>query len=59
MNTIIFVMMVYSTGAFWIPTLEFSTRGKCETAIDAIVKQTYTNAWFDQRPNYKCVQIEK
>jgi hypothetical protein len=59
MNTIVFVLMVYANGGNWIPTLEFSSQAKCETATTAIIKQTYINPIINRASYYKCVQIEK
>jgi hypothetical protein len=60
MNSVVFVLIVItSNGHFYnpvIPTLEFTTREKCERAID-----TFKNETRDRRGHVemRCVGIEK
>lgn len=60
MNTaIVFVMLVYTHGANWIPTLEFKTEAACVKAASDIkraVDPTYTIGSMRQP---MCVRIEK
>lgn len=60
MNGIVFVLIVVTSNGHWlnpvIPTLEFTTRDKCEQAI-----RTFTNESKRERGNVemRCVAIEK
>lgn len=59
MNTIVWVMMAYA-GNSYIPTLEFTTQEKCETAT-VVIKEKYNNrGWSEGNMRTPwCVRIEK
>lgn len=60
MNNIVFVLIVVSSNGHWfnpiVPTLEFSTREKCEQAINTFKNEAKENGG-DIR--MRCVRIEK
>lgn len=60
MNTFVFVLVVIASNGHYnnnvIPTLEFSTREKCERAIDRF---KYDSDGRDGTVRMRCVQIEK
>lgn len=59
MNTVIVWVMMAYTGHTYIPTLEFKTQIKCETAANKI-KMNFDDgsAWGKLQKPY-CVEIEK
>jgi hypothetical protein len=58
MNTlmVVFVLLTYVSGS-WVPTLEFSTKEKCEVAAKEIQNQRTLGIFQNDR--YKCIRIEK
>lgn len=60
MNTIVFVLVVITSNGHWynpvVPTLEFTTRERCEQAIN-----TFKNEAKGKRGDVemRCVAIEK
>lgn len=63
MNTaiVVWVLMVYTHGASWVPTLEFSSQAKCEAAAMIIKEQSaQRTSWASvNSPKGWCVKIEK
>lgn len=59
MNTIVFVLVVFSHNGYRVPTLEFSTMAKCQAAFVAFQKEFGEPAWNNNSVNGKCVKIEK
>ena len=61
MNTIVWVMMVYSHAGNWIPSIEFKDEKKCQIAAQEIQKA------YDGQKGWgtggmilpKCLRIEK
>jgi len=60
MNTIIWVLVVYTHGANWIPTIEFKTQEKCEVAATNLemAANTRRNMWGGI-PKPFCLKVEK
>jgi hypothetical protein len=59
MNTIVFVLVVISSQGYAIPTIEFKTLAKCESAIQDFEKAN-SGGWATARSiNSKCLRIEK
>ncbi len=58
MNTlmVVFVLLTYVSGS-WIPTLEFSTKEKCEAVAKEIPSQMALG--FLTKDRYRCIRIEK
>lgn len=60
MNTVVFVLMVWSYSGHWQPTIEFTTADKCATAAVAMAAQIDKNAsWGQLHKNLWCARIEK
>lgn len=59
MNTFVFVMMVFTHNANYVPTLEFKSQELCERATNVIKAQTDPQIkWGNMRQPF-CVRIEK
>jgi hypothetical protein len=59
MSTIVWVMMVFSQGSQWIPTLEFTTEQKCVAAANTIKAQVDPTYTLGSMRQPFCVRIEK
>jgi hypothetical protein len=60
MNTIVWVMMAFTTHEWVSPTLEFNSQEQCEAAIVDIQQQIKDRSWRRQG-HFKafCVKVEK
>jgi hypothetical protein len=59
MNTIVFVMMVFTHSVNWVPTIEFKSLELCERAANVIKTQTDPKlTWGEMRQPF-CIRIEK
>ena len=59
MNTFVFVMMVFSHGVNWVPSLEFKSLEACERAANVIKTQTDPKITWGEMRHPFCVRIEK
>ena len=59
MNTIVFVLMVYSHNNFIIPTMEFNSLEKCEKAgLTYKAATNFNPTWSSSRSPF-CTKFEK
>lgn len=59
MNTIVWVLLVYTHGSNWVPALEFTTEQKCIVAAAAIKAKADSVVTFGNMRMPMCVRIEK
>lgn len=59
MNTFVWVLLVYTSGGNWIPTLEFTTELKCTVAADVIRAKIIQESRWGAGPKSVCVRVEK
>lgn len=59
MSTIVFVLMVWSHGGYAIPTLEFSSLEKCNSALLEMERNVGKSGTFLTGIRGRCVKIEK
>ena len=59
MNTIVFVMVVFTHSVNWVPTLEFKSLELCERAAAVIKTQTDSKIRLGEMRQPFCVRIEK
>jgi hypothetical protein len=60
MNTVVWVLMAFTTHEWVSPTLEFNSREHCEAAIVSIQQQVRDQGWR-RIGHFKgfCVKVEK
>jgi hypothetical protein len=60
MNTVVWVMMAFTSHSWASPSLEFNSQEHCEAAIVAIQQQVQDRSWWRQG-HFKgfCVKVEK
>ena len=56
---IVFVLMVFTHGTNYVPTLEFSSREKCQVASKAIKDASNDKIFMGSSQQPFCVRIEK
>lgn len=59
MNTVVFVITVIGYFGNYIPSLEFKTMDKCNSAITQITSQLPPKTFTSRENDYKCVKVEK
>lgn len=59
MNSIVFVLMVWTHGGYVVPTTEFTSMKKCNTALHEMELAVGKAAAFATGVKGQCVRIEK
>jgi hypothetical protein len=60
MNTVVWVMMTFTSHSWVVPSLEFNSQEQCEAAIVAIQQQIKDRSWRRQgHLQGFCVKVEK
>lgn len=59
MNTIVFVLVVFGYGGYLIPTIEFSTKQKCEIFAQELMDKENSKSLFSDSRKKICMKVEK
>lgn len=57
-NSFVWVLFVYTYGGNFMPTLEFTTRQKCEVAA-LVAKRKINSENYDDYQKSHCIRIKK
>jgi hypothetical protein len=59
MNTIVFVLMVWTHNGYVVPTFEFPTLEKCNSVLQEMGKAVGVPGGFGTGIKGRCIKIEK